>query len=372
MSLFRKTMQDVLDGKFKSLPGNFKRWDRASGVLYKKFMLLIGAMQKVGKTSYVCERYIYYPFLYAGDDVKLHFKFYAYEIDLFQFQCNTVSWYLNHKYGIRLAPRFIMGREQNMDSSPKLPKKRDLEWIDKAYEEFVIPLVGKYDESGVRIQEGALDFIVDRQNPDAMYANMMRYAEANGEWITKSIKGGKSVKEGYKENDEKLFTIWIVDHLGLVPLIKGMNRKQTLDKLCDYMIYFRNLCSFSFIPISQFNRGMKSTDRLKFSGDLLQPSTEDFMETSLFTQSCDQCIALFNPSEFPHLATHLGYDLNVFQNTYRSKHLLLNRIGDAPRNAALIFDGKCKSFREAPLTDDEVALPKAINFAKKLIAEFFN
>jgi len=116
---------------------------------------------------------------------------------------------------------------------------------------------------------------------------------------------------------------------------------------------------------------MKSTDRLKFSGNNIQPSTEDFMETSLFTQGCDQCIALFNPSEFPHLAEHLGYDVNVFQNVLRSVHLLLNRIGDAPRNAGLIFDGKCKSFKELPLANSN-NLSKAIAFSQKLIAEFFN
>jgi hypothetical protein len=374
--MFLKIMKQVMEGKFKSLPGNLKRWDRASGVMYKKFMILIGAMQKVGKTSFVTERYIYYPFLYA--DTKVKIKFYAYEIDLFQFQANSVSWYLNHKYKVRLAPRFIMGREQELDGTPKLPTPEDLEWIKRAYTEFVEPLVGVYDDNGIRTKEGMVDFIVDRQNPNAIYKSMMKYANKNGKWINKNgeivesrTPSTKEIITGYKENDEDLITIWIFDHLGLIPLLSGKSRKETLDTLCDYLIYFRNLCNFSFIPISQFNRGMKSTDRLKFSGNNIQPSTEDFMETSLFTQGCDQCIALFNPSEFPHLAEHLGYDVNVFQNVLRSVHLLLNRIGDAPRNAGLIFDGKCKSFKELPLANSN-NLSKAIAFSQKLIAEFFN
>lgn len=373
MSNFLKEVKQGIDGKNQSLPGKFKRWHKKIGTLYKKRIYLLGASTKTGKTSFLDEVFVLYPFLNKPKHIKIQWIYFSYEIDLIEKMAAYCAYFMMYKYKIRCSAEYILGR---MEDKPTLG---EFELIKEIYNNELTQLFGEYNENGKRISDGMIDFHEDKQNPTGIYKYLMNYASENGEFIyekfeissktgvgTSGKKEGKR-KVGYIEKDENLWTIVIIDHVGLVKGERGFTKKQNLDKLSSYLVELRNFCKFTFIPVSQFNRGLGKIDRLKFSGDLLQPTLDDYKDTGNLAEDSNMVIGLFNPSFFPHLNEHLGYDLDKFQKLYRSAHILVNRNGESALNYGFLFDPLPKRWVELPLPDEKIKVEVWEKRAEKLL-----
>lgn len=354
MSDFLNEVDRGRKGLNRQLPGKFPMWDKKAGSIWKKSLITIGASPKTGKTSFLDERYILYPYLNKPDHVKIKWIYFSYEIDRIEKIANFVSYILHYKYGIRISANTILSR-----GSKRLPD----ELLSKVVEIFnneIKELFGEYDKYGEQISEGFIDFYEERDNPTGIYKTCFAWAADNGKFIYKDIPGGRKKKIGYIEKDPNLWTIIIVDHVGLCKSERGYNKKQNIDKLSEYFVELRNFCRFTIVAVSQFNRGLGKTDRLKFSGELLQPTLEDWKNTGNLAEDSSLVIGLFNPAIYPHLNKHLGYNLNKLQRFYRSAHILANRHGASPANYALFFDPIPKTFYEIPPPSS----PQVENFYK--------
>jgi hypothetical protein len=212
------------------------------------------------------------------------------------------------------------------------------EKVLSVYTDYVEPLFKK------------IDFQEDRNNPTGIYKYMLKYAEEHGEFIKETYKDnfGKSKEKitGYKENDETLYTIPIIDHIGLMRREKGLTKKDNIDKMSSYCVWMRNICKFSPVVLSQFNRDLGKTERLKFSGEMLQPSMEDFKDTGALGEDASLVIALFNPTLYSHIKKHLGYDLKEIGKGYRSAHILASRNTESGVNIGLDMLGQTGRFVE--------------------------
>lgn len=350
-SIFLKEVKAGIGGHNPYIETPFSSWDRKVGTIQKKKIYLVGAPTKTGKTTWVDFFFVINTFLrreeLARRGIKVHIKYHSYEIDLVEKLANYTAFFLYRDYRIRASLDFIMGLKEQKPEGEMLRKIIDIE------NKYLIPMFGKYDQYGQRIEEGMIDFIEYKENPTGIYKKWLAYAKQNGEFITKKY-GANDEKEklvGYKPHDPGLFTIGIFDHVGLIPLERGYNKKKNLDTFSQYLVRLRNLCKFTFVPISQFNRSIGKTDRLKFSGEILQPDLGDFKDTGNLAEDANQIVALFSPSNYPHLEGHLGYDLNKLQTWYRSVHVLANRSGAAPVNYGMFMDVIAKRFTKLPKPD---------------------
>ena len=153
---------------------------------------------------------------------------------------------------------------------------------------------------------------------------------------------------GYTENDEELYTVCITDHVGLLKKERGYTKKDNIDKHSEYMVFFRNIFKLTIIDVSQFNRDLGKIDRLKFSGDALSPTAEDFKDTGNLAENVNLLLALFNPSSMKHIRTHLGYNIDKLQNRYVSLHILEARDTEGFIDLGLNFVGECGAYKELP------------------------
>jgi hypothetical protein len=279
----------------------------------------------LGKTAFIDSRFVIQPFLNHKDE-NIQWIYFSYEISKIEKIAKFCAYFISEIYGEVIDSNVVLSRGENKLNS-EMHKK-----VIQVYNDYVEPLFKK------------IDFHEDRLNPTGIYNYLYKYAEKNGEFIFDEYKDnlGNIQKKlvGYKENDPSLYTIIIIDHIGLTRMEKGYTKKQNIDKLSEYMVLLRNLCKFTPIVVSQFNRDLGKIERLKFTGDMLQPTMEDFKESGCMGEDCSMAIALFNPTVYSHIQKHLGYDIKKIGKGYRSAHILASRNTESGVNVGLKLEGE--------------------------------
>lgn len=274
---------------------------------------------------------------------------------------------MDYKYNIYCDSNYILSRGEKKLT----PEHRKL--VDDIYNNELIDLFGEYDEEGNLIKEGKITFFQDKMNPEGIRKYLLNYASTIGKFIYSKYtvkENGKSIEKqrisGYVENDPTLYTFVIIDHVGLLKRERGYNKKENIDKFSEHMVFMRNICKFSPIVISQFNRELGKTDRLKFSGEELAPTIEDFKDTGSISEDASLVMALFNPTLLPHLRKHKNYDLKKIGKGYRSLHILASRNTPTGVSVSLLIEGKTGNFKELPNSDENNKLEQVYEYVQKL------
>jgi hypothetical protein len=339
MRSFLEEVDFGIKGGNKGIPGGLPRFDKFTNNIQKSTFYVIGAQQKTGKSAFVDFRFVLQPYLSGHKNV--HWIYFSYEIDKTEKMAKFCAFFMWHKYKILCDSNYILSRGENKLSS----EHRVL--VDKIYNEDIKPLFER------------IDFIEDKSNPTGIYNYLLEYAKKNGEFIYEDYfiqEEGQTVSKkrivGYKENNSDLVTIIILDHVGLMRRERGYTKKDNIDKISEYFVWLRNRCKFTPIAISQFNRDLSKVDRLKFSGEDLQPTVEDFKDTGNLSEDASMVIALFNPTLYPHIKRHLGYDLTRIGKSYRSAHILASRNTETGINLSLFMVGENGFFYEIPKVEE--------------------
>lgn len=365
---FLKKVERGIEGLNRGISGGLPEFDKATyGIQHGKIIGLVGS-PKSGKTALLLQRYIIHPYL-NGENIK--WIFYSLEMSRDEIIARMISiladihslkeWQEAKEPGTK---RFQIPESKILGLDDKLtPEEHD--YVKKIYHLYIEPLMGKVDDEGNIIEEGRVEFIEDpgESNPTGISKHIMSYAHEHGELQYKTFKikdeKGNTVEKkrlvGYKPNDDT--KVWvIVDHVGLMKKEKELKTKENIDLFInEYAKTIKKFCKYTFILVSQLNRGIKSIDRMKFSAEWLQPQPEDIKDTSGLEETADIIYAIFNPNMFLHLKHHLGYNLEDFKGGYRSVHVIASRYTRCPVNKSLFFNVKTGRFIElAPLKSREL------------------
>jgi len=353
MKDFLEEVNNGLEGKNEGIRGGLPRLDQFVCNIQKARYEVVGAMQKTGKTAFIDYRYVISPYM-ENKYRPINWIYFSYEIDRLAKMAKFCAYFMRIKHGIQCSANYILSRGEN-----KLDPKH-LSLVEDIYKNELSDLFGVYDQYGRCTRRGRIDFIEEKDNPTGIYKYLMRYAEQNGQFIYEPYMvmddNGRKVEKqriiGYKENNPNLYTIIILDHVGLMRKENGYDKKANIDKMSEYFVFFRNICRFTPIVVSQFNRGLGKIDRLKFSGEDLQPTMEDFKDTGNMGEDASLVLGLFNPTLFPHLESHLGYDLTKLGKRYRSLHILASRDTETGVNLSMAMDGETGFFEELPKLEE--------------------
>jgi len=346
------------EGLNEGVPGGLPSFDRKTfNTQHGKIIGLVGS-EKSGKTALLIQRYIVYPYL-SGANIK--WIWYSLEMSrsaiiarLTSIFCDIHSreeWKKdtqNIRYRIPEHKILGLGEEKLTED--------EFEYVKKINKLFIEPLMGVEDEEGNVISEGRIEFIEDMQesNPTGINKHLLEVAKKHGEfryssYETRDTEGRTVTRKrmvGYTPTDDT--KIWVfIDHLGLMKKEQGYTIKDNIEKMInEYAKMLRNMCKFTFVLVSQLNRGIKGIDRMKFTGEQLQPQSEDIKDSGGLGETADIVIALFNPNTYTHLDRHLGYELKHFDRGYRSVHVILSRYTPSPINKSLFFNAKTGRFIE--------------------------
>ena len=334
--IFDEVKQKIEDGRIglnKGIPMGFQRLSNIVPGIQQSTYYLIGGELGTGKSAFVDDAFMYnpYDFMSSTDtDMKFHILYFSLEIDKVRKITKAIARRIFQKYKILVDINYILSRGKNRISDEIY--KYTMEQCDYFYklEEYVT----FYDRP---------------ENPTGIWKNVLKYSENNGKWINQKNIDGEFVPAEYISNNPNLYTVIIVDHLGLMRNERGFNKKQNIDKMSEYAIILRNKCKFSPVFIQQLNRSMSSTDR--FNINRVEPQLSDYKDSANTQEDSDLVFALFNPIRYD-IKTFYGYNTALLKSKFKSLHILKARDGEADQMLGMGFIGQTGTFFELPRAED--------------------
>lgn len=336
----------------------------------------IAAAPKVGKSTITD-----YIMLNAIEDalsknIEIEVDYFSFEMDRISKEFDFSCYFLNKDFGISfmylpegqtfkgknyvpLSSSLLRGRVKD-DKNEQILVSDDLSLkLLEVYNKRIIPLFGQYNNKGIQITKGYINFIEKKENPTGLRNRLLRKAEEKGEFIleeftdVEGVKGYKKV--GYIPKNPNAYHLVVTDTIRKLTKERGFSSKETIDKYLEYCTEIKNLCGFTFIHIVHLNRGMSDIGRLRYLGEELYPAPEDIKDTGNLSEEADFIITLFNPNDDRYMLTkHFGKvirdkDKKTIYPGLRTLHIVESRHVDCPMHFRTIMHGGIKSFSIANL-----------------------
>lgn len=349
MTLFQRFKAEVDRGVLglnEGLPIGMNRLLTAIPNLQQKSYYLIGANTGEGKTTYMDDCFLYNPLEHVmdlilngnPDNIDVEVLYYSFEVDSISKVAKAINRKIFIDTGRILDVNTIFSRGKNRIS------KEDY------------ALVMSYSKYWEFFEE-KVTFIDARCNPTQIYKDMLAMANRNGKVIKKVIGNGDSAREVFshyeRKNPNKYLLIYI-DHLALSSEERNFSKKQTMEKLSEYLMIGRNNYYITAIVIQQLNLDIYSPERAKLGR--LAPVISDFGDSRIVTRDAEFVMALFNPLKF-NIQKYAGYNIDILRDSFRSLEVLKNRNGIADCRIGLLFNGGGGKFQELPLPTNEKGIP---------------
>ena len=298
--------------------------------IQKKALYTIGADSGSGKTSFAMASFIY-NLLTTDRKEGCSIIYYSFEMSREALYAKLTSLYIYDMYKVVIPYKEILSMQETISDEKYNLIMSCQEWLEK-----VDTILTIYDKSLA---------------PAAVYATLKEWLSTFGEFVHIDDH-----RENYIAKDDR-FRVAIWDHVGLIG--GAGTKKERIDTVVDYAIYFRNKCNLTGIFVQQLNRTAKSMDRKTNGYELIQ--LDDFKDTSGTTDASEVVLALFFPYR-EKIARCEGYPIqNVLKKKFRLAQVLKNRYGDADTNIGLMFYGEIGLFKELPRPEEISDYDKYLN-----------
>jgi replicative DNA helicase len=373
MGLIQRTVEEIKlrkqrleEGKINSIPTNFNRFsDDFIGVEQSTYYLVTAAT-KVGKTQVGSNLFIYQPLEYAfnnPDKLKIHYFYYNLE----EPDTRVTERYISHllytmtEGQIRVNPSNLRSSNSNRPLSNNVVEMIDSESFQERLSFF----------------EQSVSFS-PTSNPTGIYKECVEYAESHGTIHKKKIMmkddsvphlpGEKpkmverEVFDYYEPDNPDEYRVIFVDHIGLVSTERGMDLRETINKLSEYFVILRNRYKFTIVAIHQ-QAFFEGIDAYKLNK--LKPEVANLADSKAVARDIDYCLGIFSPYKY-ELDSYMGYDITKLRDNIRFFQVLLNRNGTANGIIAMYFDGDVSFIEELPLPSDLTSLAKIYAYIQKL------
>ena len=174
-------------------------------------------------------------------------------------------------------------------------------------------------------------------NPTGIYKFCKQYAEDNGKVHTKPSKYRDEMGvlqdtqafDFYEPNNPNEYVIPLIDTINLVDSERGYTKKQTIDKLSEYLAkYLRNNYGMSPVVIQQQSVENENIENVKLNRT--RPSIAGLGDSKYPGRDCNIALGIFSPFKFG-LDTYLpdehgiGYDIKRLKDHFRTLEVLINR-----------------------------------------------
>ena len=132
-------------------------------------------------------------------------------------------------------------------------------------------------QSILRFFEEHVIFIPDR-NPTGIYHTLEKYANANGVTHRKKVDGyDKEVFDYYEPNDPDEYVLCMVDHISLISCERGMDLRNSIKKLSEYLKIVRN--KYNYIPVVVQQQNSESLSLEAFKANKIRPTQKGLADS---------------------------------------------------------------------------------------------
>ncbi len=306
-------------GKNTGLPMSLPRLERLIAGIQRKIYTVIAGGTGSGKTTLALYAYIYKPLMNMLGNPRLKIVYYSLEMTAEVLLAKLASMYIWDKYKVEMPFDTILSRIDIISDEHYEILLEVRDWLEEIQQHLVI-----HDK---------------HMTCDGMYSHLRGYAEANGDFYEDDDT------ETYVPFVENQFTIVIMDHIGLIRRKAGQTKKDAIDAVSNWLMYFRNKCGYSPVVLMQVNRTSSSMDRR--TAEMQELQLDDLKDSGTPSEDCDVVLALFNPFR-EKMTRYRWYEVRKIKQYLRGIVVLKNRYGDADKGVQVNFFGSVGLFKELP------------------------
>lgn len=334
----RERITDGLNNKFEGLNNGFNRINDYIYNVQRACYTLIGGGSGSGKTTLL--DFIIINLLKDAEakNIVVNIFYYSLEIDKVSKQANWLSVLVYINYDRIISPQKIKG----------LGNLR----LDEDEQQLVDSCI---EELEVLMNKITWEFV--STNPTGIYYKIWEHFENRGRFEYETYTNSQGEEDEkivkYINNNPDEYNILALDHAALLTLERGFNTKQNLDKFSEYLVTFRNLFGLTSFILQQFNNGLSSIERIKYSGKDLSPQQGDFRDSGNLYIDSDVAIGLLNPKKVD-MEDCMGYNITGSNADYKLNHvfrlfkIIKNRLGRDDISFGLLFNANSGQFEELP------------------------
>lgn len=334
-------------GDIAYIPFPFKSMSQFVAIEPRRYHVVAGESGS-GKSSFVDQTYILNPIEYLMDNPDADVRFKAFVWKMERVKETVAKWtsaWLWKNYQI-LADYQTLLSYPDADGNPReLPDfihekvHESREYFDRVFEH--VELHGP-------------------ENPTGIKKRMRAWAQENGEMVEKDIGNGR-IEKVYKPYDEKLITVVMADHMGIIPEERRsdgvfLRDRSLINKTSEFFRIMRDKFGFSPVGVMQMNRNIQDVSRR--TSVELKPQRSDIEGSARPDQDSDVTIAFIDPAKY-NQEKYFGYDVNKCISSiqgktlsrFRGTHILKNSFGPSDLSFGLGFFGEIGRFTELPSSD---------------------
>lgn len=227
----------------------------------------------------------------------------------------------------------------------------------------ILQLLGTLEyQSILRFFEEHVVFIPDR-NPTGVYHTLEKYAEANGTIHRKRVEGyEKEIFDYYEPNDSDEYVLCIIDHISLISCERGMDLRNSIKKLSEYLKIVRN--KYNYIPVVVQQQNSESLSLEAFKANKIRPTQKGLADSQDPGKDCDVMLGITSPFSW-ELKEYLKYDITKLRGYSKFLEIVLGRDGESNAILGMYFDGATGYYAPLPKYDNIAELNKVYQLIQK-------
>lgn len=355
MTDLRQRRQNVMEGNINCIPSPFGRFRNGfCGIEQGKYYLISG-LSKSSKTQIMSFLFLYNSVLYAyehPEQLKLKIFYFPLEETPEAITLRFMSYLLYVKSGrkIRVQPLDLKSTNEN-----------------KIVDEEILNILESKEYTDILdFFEEVVVFLSDR-NPTGIFMNTKEYMIENGTVFYKTIdierKDGtiesKKAFDYYVPDRPDEYVMCIIDHISLLESERGMDLRQTINKMSEYLIVLRN--RYKVIPVVVQQQSMETGNLEAFKQNKIRPTLAGLADSKGPGKDCNMLLGMSNPHAF-ELPSYLGYNITKLKGNARFLEVVLNRDGESNDIIGLYFDGAVNYYTELPKPTESDKLENVYTF----------
>lgn len=331
---------NLVDGLFSSikrghaglnqgLSTGMPKLDSLTFGIQRKWFTVIAGDSGSGKSMLTLFTHIYNPFKQYMKDktIDVHFLIFSFEMSSEVLLAKLLSMHLYDKYHKVISYEEILSLTSPLTNEDLKLIESERSWLDEL--------------------EKRCTIIDKAVNAKGLYAVCKEWSKQFGTY-EETPTNSDYIKEDYVPHNPQQYLIAVVDHIKLLQVSAGHTSKQEIDEACDYLIHFRNKCSFTVAVVQQLNRNFKGMDRRTGGYNLLQ--LDDLSDSSGPAQAAEVVIGIFHPFR-EKMSKCEGYNIVQLRDRFRLLQILKQRFGLADRSIGCAFYGEVSHWKDMPLPD---------------------
>lgn len=347
LAKIKERRERILSGKANSIPIPFKRFSQSFPGIEKGCFYVITSSTKGAKTQLSSYLFLYNSILYAYEHPEIV------RVKVFYYNREDTKEEVIERFQSHLL--FLL---DNIEISPKCLTSSynepvPLHIVELLESERYISLVDFFENSII---------FSDSSNPTGVWMECSKYARENGKFTKRTIERGGTkheIEDTYIPNDPEEYKIIFYDHVGLVTTERGMNTKESIDKLSQYFMELRAKYGFTVVAIQQQAFAGENNESVK--NNLVRPTIANLGDSKYTSRDANYVFGLFNPVKF-NLTSYMGYNIDILKDNIRFLEIITSRHGSQGNIIALYFDGATCTFKELPRPEDKEALDKIYKY----------